>query len=250
MQKQEELLKEARKQANRFEMYLSPLKAAYEGLNIGPFSHEAFTEIVESGTASAVAKYRAKIDQELDQEGLKSSFLKNMVISGSQEPVLLFTKAYDNLNEYNTNLPKNSLVDLSLITFQFGEFVLTEKDELKVIEAEKKRQKFLDLHTETLDRMFLKHVFNEADFTSLNGTKIKELIVGLGSIIITKKGRDYNISFCNIRFTPSDKPYYVYAKCLKGSKEGAFLLSREEMTDTETHHLILIQSGMYEDIKF
>ncbi len=69
----------------KYTIYLSRLRTAYKCLALGPFTDTVLAEIINTGTESILAAYKVEVEQEIEQAGIKSQRLQDILTKGYYE---------------------------------------------------------------------------------------------------------------------------------------------------------------------
>lgn len=94
------LLNEILKDLRGYRPALTNLNDAYDELQMGPLSKEAFRDIVENGLSNIYPKYTANLEAELDKTGVKNPILRKTVLAASEPVFDKFRKAFEDLVNY------------------------------------------------------------------------------------------------------------------------------------------------------
>ncbi len=106
---------------------LTPLKNAYEALEIGAFTDEIFTDLKKNGIRKVLEQFQTSLEAQLDKSGITNTNLRRVALDGSEAPKIELRNTYEALKNVNVEIyqfgpHRIKTLDLSEISFIDGNF--------------------------------------------------------------------------------------------------------------------------------
>jgi len=200
-----------------YQKQIDKLKAVYLTLEIGDFIDTVLIELINSGPVNILKTYEGKVNAEIDQSGIKSSRMKEILKQGYKDAEAELLSAHQAL--------------------------------LDSVEAKRKELASQKILTNGL-------VMNGFGFGKTYGfstdpkNSFKTLTIGINSWISTTDGKSWSFQWSNVIMKPNMGDVYLYAKCPANNGLAKLLVSYEPLPNTPTDYLILMKHCTYNEINF
>lgn len=211
-------LKSVIKEPEQFSKPLSKLEAVYNSMEIGAYNDETLTRISNDGLIGILTEYKNKVNDEIESSGIKSKRLKGILL-----------QSYDEAAEDLRNAV-NALVE------------------------EVGSQKQAAIKARVLSRSLIMSGFGFEKIwgESKNPTDLYKILkIGKNSWISTECGKSWGFEYSAAEWRPGNGDVYLYAKCpMLQSEPAQLVVAYEPLPNTNTHYLVLVKTGKYEEVNF
>ncbi|GGG93470.1 hypothetical protein [Pedobacter zeae] len=210
----ERLLKQVLNEPEKHVKALNSFKETYEGLQIGEYSMDILTDVIENGTFNISERFKEAATAQLDKSGITSPLLKANLLKGCNEVVSQFEQAIDGLVK--------SAIDVN----DKAEFDRITDKQMKVEGVYVGGNCIRNIHSE---------------YKLLRTGRVK-------GGLVTKCNKVIDIDSSQVRIDNDQSDHFLYAKWPRSGGMAVLSAFKEPKENTEKNFYIFWQSGLFHEI--